>query len=234
MVLFSAVGGFGWVVAVRSSTTVYSWMSPTTGTGLLIGALTGTHATATAVTIANMIGAVVCLPIVVRLLLDVYRGRTHPLRSVGLIFLAALLCGPVVQPWYLLWALLPLAATAQRHRERSVLTAVSAVFALVLPPLAAPAADLVAGYLIAGTVVATAATLAVRRRRLSSTIDRQPRVPVQASAGGPAAWAVDVDRSWPSQPGYGFARYPRQAGAAHPRRAATKLVGARGMSPEAG
>jgi alpha-1,6-mannosyltransferase len=202
-VLLSAVGGFGWILALRTSTTVYSWMSPTTGTGLLVGALTGTHATATAVTIANTVGAVVCLPIVIRLLLDVYRGRTHPLRSLGLIFVAALLCGPVVQPWYLLWALLPLAATAQRRRERSVLSVVSAVVALVLPPLAAPTADLVAGYLIAMSVVAVAATLAVRPRRFPSTIDRHPRVPVQASVGGPTAWDADVDRSWPSQPGYG-------------------------------
>ncbi len=221
MVLFSAVGGFGWVLAVQSSTTVYSWMSPTTGTGLLIGALTGTHVTATAVTISNTVGAVVCLPIVIRLLLDVYRGRTHPLRAVGLIFVAALLCGPVVQPWYLLWALLPLAATAQRHRERSVLTAVSAVVALVLPPLAAPAADLVAGYLIALTAVAVAATLAVRRRRAPASIDRHPRVPVQASAAERAARAVGVDRSWPSQPGYG----PRRTGAAQRPRTAGATAG---------
>lgn len=199
MVLLCAVGGFGWLTALRSSATAYSWMSPTTATGLLVGALIGAHATVTAVTIANAIGAVVCLPVVIRLVLDVYRGKTHPLRSLGLIFVVALLCGPVVQPWYLLWALLPLAATASRHRERTVLAAVSTVVAMVLPPLAASAADLVVGYVTAVTVMGTVAILVVRRYPSPSMTHRRPRIPAQASAGPALARAprgrVDVGAS---------------------------------------
>jgi alpha-1,6-mannosyltransferase len=173
VVLLSLAGGFGWLVALRSSTSVYSWMSPTTVTGLVVGALTGAHATATAVMIANMVGAAVCVPLVIRLLLNVYRARIHPLRALGLIFATVLLCGPVVQPWYLLWALLPLAATAQRPRERSVLAAVSGGAALAVPALAAPPTALIAGYLLALAMLAAVGILAVRLRRMPPVFDRR-------------------------------------------------------------
>jgi alpha-1,6-mannosyltransferase len=165
MVLFSAIGGFGWVVALQGSNTVHSWMSPTTAAGLVIGALRGAHTTATAVAVANVTGAVVCLPIVIRLILRTYRGRLDPVRALGLIFGIALLCGPVAQPWYLLWALLPLAATTHSRRQHAAMAGGSAVVALVLPPLAAPAADLVAGYLVAAAaLVLGAAALSAHRR----------------------------------------------------------------------
>jgi hypothetical protein len=140
-------------------------MSPTTAAGLVIGALRGAHTTATAVAVANVTGAVVCLPIVIRLILRTYRGRLDPVRALGLIFGIALLCGPVAQPWYLLWALLPLAATTHSRRQHAAMAGGSAVVALVLPPLAAPAADLVAGYLVAAAaLVLGAAALSAHRR----------------------------------------------------------------------
>ncbi|WP_130510137.1 polyprenol phosphomannose-dependent alpha 1,6 mannosyltransferase MptB [Krasilnikovia cinnamomea] len=155
-VLLSTVAGFGWLPALRGSTTVYSWMAPTTAIGLLIGVVVGTHVTATAVAIANVVGAVICAPVVVRLLAAVYRGRIDPLRGLGLIFVAAVLCGPVVQPWYLLWAVLPLAASARGRRERSAVAAVSAVVAMLVPPFASGVAALVVGYLIAAAVLGAA------------------------------------------------------------------------------
>ncbi|WP_412747808.1 polyprenol phosphomannose-dependent alpha 1,6 mannosyltransferase MptB [Krasilnikovia sp. M28-CT-15] len=158
-VLLSVLAGFGWLPALRGSTTVYSWMAPTTAIGLLIGVVVGAHVTATAVTIANLIGAAICVPVVARLLLAVFRGRIDPVRGLGLIFVAAVLCGPVVQPWYLLWAVLPLAATARGRRERSAVAAVSAVVAMLVPPLAAGVGALVVAYLIAVAVLGIIAVL---------------------------------------------------------------------------
>ncbi|GAB1644856.1 polyprenol phosphomannose-dependent alpha 1,6 mannosyltransferase MptB [Krasilnikovia sp. MM14-A1259] len=176
--LLSAVAGFGWLTAVRSSATVYSWMAPTTAIGLLIGALVGAHVTATAVTIGNLVGVAICVPVVVRLLAAVHRGRAHPLRALGLIFVAALVCGPVVQPWYLLWAVLPLAVTARGRRERSIVAAVSAVVAMLLPPLAAGVGALVAGYLAAavafGVVVLARRCVPAGDHRLR-TLSRSPK-----------------------------------------------------------
>ncbi|GAA2513305.1 polyprenol phosphomannose-dependent alpha 1,6 mannosyltransferase MptB [Winogradskya humida] len=174
MTVFSSIGGFGWISAMSSSTTVYSWMSPTTGTGLLIGLASGGRDTAAVVTVLNIAGLAVFLLLALRLLLSVYRGRISALRSLGLIFAAMLLCAPVVQPWYLLWALLPLAATTHRHRARVVMIAVSAVVALVTPPLAAAAPHLVVGYLIAITVLAATAAIPAVRRRCLLPMTRRP------------------------------------------------------------
>jgi alpha-1,6-mannosyltransferase len=47
------------------------------------------------------------------------------------------LLGPVVHPWYLLWAAIPLAATRGLPRYRRVALASSAVLALLVPPTGA-------------------------------------------------------------------------------------------------
>jgi len=162
-ILFSLLAGFGWTTSAWDSTSVYSWMSPTTVAGCLAGALIGPHVTATAVTVAHIAGVVVCLPIVTRLLLRVYRGRLHPVRGLGLIFLTVLLCAPVVQPWYLLWAILPLAATARTPGTCRLVSRASAVAALVLPPVAMGAAPLTVIYLVAAALLGAIA-LAGRAR----------------------------------------------------------------------
>ena len=50
---------------------------------------------------------------------------------------AVVLLGPVVHPWYLLWAAIPLAATRGLPRHRRVALAASAVLAIVVPPTGA-------------------------------------------------------------------------------------------------
>ena len=150
----SALAGFGWVTAVHSGTAVHSWMAPTTAAGLLIGAVTSSGVTATAVSVANLAGALVAFPVVVRLLVAVLRGRRDPVRAAGLIIAATLALGPIVQPWYLLWAILPLAATTHSDRRQRLIVATSAVFAMALPPIGPGVTDLVVGYLVAGFMVA--------------------------------------------------------------------------------
>lgn len=159
----SAIVGFGWITSPLGSLSVYSWMSPTTATGMLIGAVAGGDATPTAVRVLNTIGLVVCVPVVITLLVAVCRRRLNPIRGLGLIFTAALLCGAVVQPWYVLWAVLPLAAAADTHTRRRTVTAVSAVVALALPPFVGNVTAMISGYVIAAVVLGTAALL-IRRR----------------------------------------------------------------------
>ena len=48
-----------------------------------------------------------------------------------------MLLGPVVHPWYVLWGLIPLAATRALPRYRRALLAASAVLAVVVPPTGA-------------------------------------------------------------------------------------------------
>ena len=47
------------------------------------------------------------------------------------------LLGPVVHPWYLLWAAIPLAATRGLPRYRKAALAASAVLAVLVPPTGA-------------------------------------------------------------------------------------------------
>jgi alpha-1,6-mannosyltransferase len=193
----SAAAGFGWMTSPLGSLSVYSWMSPTTATGMLVGAVAGGDATPTAVRVANTVGLLVCVPVVIALFVAMARRRLEPIRGLGLIFTTALLCGAVVQPWYVLWAVLPLAATAGSARARHRIAAVSVAFAFAVPPFVGNAPAMIAGYLIAAAVLGTA-TLVIRRRAGR-----------RASAGSPAV------RTSPVIPG------PRRAGVVVSRRPVT-------------
>ncbi|HWS34371.1 MAG TPA: polyprenol phosphomannose-dependent alpha 1,6 mannosyltransferase MptB [Actinoplanes sp.] len=173
-IALSAYTGFGWIPALRTGTAVYSWMAPTTASGLLVGGLGAPgspEVTAVVVSVLNLAGALVAGCVVVRLLVAVIRGRREPVEALGMMFVAALVFGSVVQPWYLLWAVLPLATAVHDERHRTRIAGISAVFAVALPPLAAEPADLLAGYLTAALLTVITALLYTRSGR------RQPRIP---------------------------------------------------------
>ncbi|MDI6098615.1 polyprenol phosphomannose-dependent alpha 1,6 mannosyltransferase MptB [Actinoplanes sp. NEAU-A12] len=149
--------GFGWISAISSSTAVHSWLAPTNIVGFLVGAVgddAGTGLTDSAITASVTAGAAVCAAVLARLLWSMWQGRLDLARGVGLVFAAVVLCGPVVQPWYLLWAVLPLAATARNRRDRKAVAAVSALLAVALPPVGSGATPLVTGYLAAALLLA--------------------------------------------------------------------------------
>ncbi len=158
--------GFGWIGAIRQSTAVHSWLAPTNIAGFLaggLGRLAGRDITTVAIQVAVVIGVVLAVIIVAALLRAISRGGVAPVRGLGLIFAAVVACGPVVHPWYLLWAVLPLAATARSHRSRSILTAISAITAMALPPVGTGALPLTVGYLGAVLLLGSAALLLHRR-----------------------------------------------------------------------
>ncbi|MBJ7480689.1 polyprenol phosphomannose-dependent alpha 1,6 mannosyltransferase MptB [Rhodococcus sp. (in: high G+C Gram-positive bacteria)] len=108
--------GMGWINTLGTATAVRSWMSIPTllgvGTGLagvLLGL--GDHTTAI-LTITRPIAYLVAMLITARMMISVYMGRIHPVGGLGIALGAIVLLFPVVQPWYLLWAILPLAAWA--------------------------------------------------------------------------------------------------------------------------
>ncbi|WP_326918543.1 polyprenol phosphomannose-dependent alpha 1,6 mannosyltransferase MptB [Actinophytocola sp.] len=130
--------GFGWVSTLNTASTIKSWMAPMTslgfaagGFGILLGL--GNHIEA-AITVSRVVGAVVGPMIAAKLLLDSFRWRLRPLIGLGAALGAVLIFGAVVQPWYLLWAALPLAAAAGNTRFRIAATAISAGLAVALPP----------------------------------------------------------------------------------------------------
>ncbi|SEH81410.1 alpha-1,6-mannosyltransferase [Mycolicibacterium rutilum] len=115
--------GFGWIFTLGTANVVRSWMSLPTllalGTGqvgILLGL--GDHTTAV-LGLTRAIGVSIIAILVTWLLLAVLRGRLHPVGGLGVALGMTVLLFPVVQPWYVLWAVLPLAAWATRPAFRS-------------------------------------------------------------------------------------------------------------------
>jgi len=129
--------GFGWIFTLGTANVVRSWMSPPTllalGTGqvgILLGL--GDHTTAV-LSLTRGIGVLIIAVAVSGLLLSVLRGRLHPVGGLGVALGATVLLFPVVQPWYLLWAIIPLAAWATRPRFRIAVIAVTLIVGIFGP-----------------------------------------------------------------------------------------------------
>jgi alpha-1,6-mannosyltransferase len=67
------------------------------------------------------------------LLLAVFRGRLHPIGGLGVALGICVLLFPVVQPWYLLWAIIPLAAWATRPGFRAAVIVITLVVGIFGP-----------------------------------------------------------------------------------------------------
>ena len=129
--------GFGWLFTLGTANVVRSWMSPPTllalGTGqvgILLGL--GDHTTAV-LSLTRAIGVLIITVLVTWLLSSVLRGRLHPVGGLGVALGATVLLFPVVQPWYLLWAIIPLAAWATRPRFRIAAIGVTLVVGIFGP-----------------------------------------------------------------------------------------------------
>ena len=114
--------GFGWLFTLGTANVVRSWMSLSTllalGTGQL-GILLGLGDHTTAILgLTRAIGVFILAILVTWLLFAVLRGRLHPVGGLGVALGMTVLLFPVVQPWYVLWAVLPLAAWATRPAFR--------------------------------------------------------------------------------------------------------------------
>jgi alpha-1,6-mannosyltransferase len=129
--------GFGWLYTLGTANVVRSWMSLPTllalGTGqvgILLGL--GDHTTAV-LGLTRAIGVFTIAIIVTFLLLAVLRGRLHPVGGLGVALGMTVLLFPVVQPWYVLWAVIPLAAWATRPPFRTATIVVTLVVGIFGP-----------------------------------------------------------------------------------------------------
>jgi alpha-1,6-mannosyltransferase len=92
--------GWGWLRTLDTGRARLSLFSPTTGLGTLL------HALDPVLALGLAVGAVVAAVLLWR------TPSLGPVRGLGLALLAVALLLPVVQPWYVLWGVLPLAAVA--------------------------------------------------------------------------------------------------------------------------
>jgi alpha-1,6-mannosyltransferase len=98
--------------------------------GILLGL--GDHTTSV-LSLTRAIGVLIIAIVVSWLLIAVLRGRLHPVGGLGVALGATVLLFPVVQPWYLLWAIIPLAAWATRPRFRITTIVVTLVVGIFGP-----------------------------------------------------------------------------------------------------
>lgn len=129
--------GFGWLYTLGTANVVRSWMSPPTllalGTGQVgIRLGLGDHTTAV-LSLTRAIGVLIIMVMVCWLLLAVFRGRLHPIGGLGVALGITVLLFPVVQPWYLLWAIIPLAAWATRTGFRVTVIIVTIIVGVFGP-----------------------------------------------------------------------------------------------------
>jgi alpha-1,6-mannosyltransferase len=130
--------GLGWTSTLNTANSIKSWMAPMTALGFGAGGLgiilgLGNHIDA-AINVSRMVGTLLGPLLAAKLLLDSFRWRLRPMIGLGAALGAVLVFGATVQPWYLLWAAIPLASAAGNTRFRMAATAISAVFAVALPP----------------------------------------------------------------------------------------------------
>jgi len=171
--------GLGWTRTLDTPALILSWMSATTDLGLIggqvgiIGGL-GDH-TDTVLQLFRGVGLAAAALLLVMLLLATLRGRIDAVTGMGAGLGAVVLLGPVVHPWYLLWAAIPLAATRGLPRYRRAALGASAVLAVVVPPTGADfnfrAYQLPMA--VAAALIMLFLVLAVQRRQLvgSSGVD---------------------------------------------------------------
>jgi alpha-1,6-mannosyltransferase len=129
--------GFGWLFTLGTANVVRSWMSPPTLLALATGQIgillgLGDHTTAV-LSLTRAMGVLIIAITVSWLLLTVLRGRLHPVGGLGVALGATVLLFPVVQPWYLLWAIIPLAAWVTRPGFRIAAIAVTLIVGIFGP-----------------------------------------------------------------------------------------------------
>jgi alpha-1,6-mannosyltransferase len=130
--------GFGWMGALGTPNAVRSWLSPITDLGSLGGHLgvllgMGDH-TESVLPLTRVVGLAAASGVCLWLLWNCLRGRVDALTGLGVGLGAVVLLGPVVHPWYLLWAAIPLAGSPSTAGYRRAAVALSVALALLVPP----------------------------------------------------------------------------------------------------
>lgn len=132
IVALAAGVGLGWIGALSTPGEVRTWLAPVTALGMAIGGALEMAGLVTtndgAVAVLRFLGMVAALVIVAWLCLRP-RGRSA-VRGAALAFLAVVALGPVVQPWYLLWALPLFAVCGLSRREVQAVVLLTAGFAI--------------------------------------------------------------------------------------------------------
>jgi alpha-1,6-mannosyltransferase len=181
--------GWGWIGGLTNPASVLSWMDPATAVGRLGATLAGglgfgDHLLGL-LNVARAVGLLVAAGISCRLLVRSRLATSG--RAIGLTMLAIVLLGPEIQPWYLAWSVVILAAVAT-GRIRTLVVALSCCACFLGLPGAAPlvvslrAANPLLIAVAALSLAAVLLALLAPRIRLGITATAAQRAAVRALA----------------------------------------------------
>lgn len=130
--------GLGWVSGQGGATTIRSWLSFTTAIGVFFGWIgqmlkLGDH-TEAILLLTRSVGVMIAGFLMVRMLFATYAGRISPVGALGVSTFVMVVFFPVVHPWYMLWAILPLSAWANRPFFRSSVVIYSTILSFFVLP----------------------------------------------------------------------------------------------------
>lgn len=129
--------GFGWLRTQSVAGSIHTALSAVSDLGLGLGQLArlllGTDAEPVKSAVQSL-GLAAALVVIALLALRSARGRLDPVHGLGLALLALVALSPMVQPWYLLWGLTVVAATAWDGRCGRLLAVLSAGLGYVTQP----------------------------------------------------------------------------------------------------
>jgi len=156
----AAGAGLGWIHALSTPGSVRSFLSLSTSLGVGAGRIglllgVGDHTTA-AIEVLQPTGTAAGALLAVFIMWRCWCRRIEPLQGLGLALGAFVLLSPVIQPWYLLWAALPLAASTGLSIYRRVAVWLTVMFSVIIMPNGAviPAFTIVQAVVVAVLVVA--------------------------------------------------------------------------------
>ncbi|RZQ66098.1 polyprenol phosphomannose-dependent alpha 1,6 mannosyltransferase MptB [Amycolatopsis suaedae] len=174
--------GFGWIGTMGTAGLVRSFISPIAELANLGGVLgialgLGNH-TGALVTIISLIGYAAAGAITLKFLWDSFKWKYRPIIGLGVSLGAFMMLHVALQPWWLLWAVIPLAAAAGTSRFRVAATVVSVALAFVAFPTGGTFGGRmfvpVSAYTAAAIVVVIAVLLV--RRRAPELVPELPRL----------------------------------------------------------
>jgi alpha-1,6-mannosyltransferase len=132
--------GYGWVAALQTPGAVRNWLSATTLLGEAAGALTKVvglgDQTDRGISVFRGAGGVAALIICLLLLARVGRYGRGPaaIAALGTALTSVVVLSPVVQPWYVLWGFVLIAAGSTHVALRRAVITTSAVLSILLMP----------------------------------------------------------------------------------------------------
>ncbi len=178
--------GFGWLAALSAPGSVRSFLSVSTSMGVVAGQIglllgLGDH-TQAVLDVMQPVGTLIGSVIAIAIMWQCWQRRINPVLGLGMAMGAFVLLSPVIQPWYLLWAALPLAAATADPRYRTVTIWLTVLFSVTIMPNGAtiPAYVIVQAVIVAAVVVGTV-FWALRRSGLPRT-RAVPHDPVAADS----------------------------------------------------